>query len=171
MAISNVRLVGLELIRMGPILSSGAMGTALATLSHTVPDSANLIINPAEATQLFTEEAADPDIELITEGLKTIEFASRDMGNDQFIAAFGGTASGTTIWKSSLTAVLNREMSIEVTSKEYNGDKIQFDMPRVSIRGSSTLRFAKLNSGEIAITGTILVPTDGVSSPITRRII
>ena len=171
MATTTLRLVGLASIKVGPIKSTGAMGATLAAISYIVPDSANLVINPAEATQLFTEESDDPDIELITEGLKTIEFASRDMGNDMFIAGFGGTASGTTTWKSSLSSAGNRERSVQLLSKSYGGKQLQFDLPRVSIRGSATLRFAKVNSGEIGIIGTILKPTDGTSAPIKRVIV
>ncbi len=62
---SDIRLVGLESIKIGAIPASGAMGTTLTTIAYTVPDSAHLIVEVPGMTDLFVEESDLPDIQIL----------------------------------------------------------------------------------------------------------
>ena len=169
---TDSRIVGLTSIRIGDAKSYGIPTSgSLSSIQYIVPDSANIVFEPHDSTQLFVEEADDPDIEILTSGLKTIEFATRDIGNDAMIWAFGGTASGTTVWKSSSSAATSKEVAIEMISKTINGKQVKFEVARASLKASATLRYSKVNSGEIGFALTILTPTNGTTVPIKRTFV
>ncbi len=169
---TNKRLVGLTSIRIGDAISDGMPTSAnLQSIQYIVPDSAVINFEPHDSTQLFVEESDDPDIELLTAGLKTIEFATRDISNEVLIWAFGGTSSTTTVWKSSSSAPTTKEVAVEMISKTINSAKVKFEVARASLRASATLRYSKVNSGEIGFALTILTPTNGTTVPIKRTFV
>lgn len=107
---SNVRLVGLDLIRIcNTITAAGTMPTSasLSTIGNVVPDSAHLIITAPTQTEIMIEEEDTPDLVLNNTGVKySLEFALRDMGKETLAIAFGlgGSAGTATIYNFPTTA-------------------------------------------------------------------
>ncbi len=159
---SNIRLIGLESIKIGPSLAS------LVTVQHIVPDSAHIVLNAPSVADLFCEETEYPDIQIITAGKKTIEFATRDMGPTILADAFGGAASGATIWTAPTTAVVISERAFELISKKINEKQLKFEIKRASLYAGGELRFAKTESGQITFTADVLLPATG--SPIVMTV-
>jgi len=159
---SDIRLIGLESIKIGPSL------TTLVTVQHIVPDSAHIVINAPSVADLFCEETEYPDIQLITAGKKTVEFATRDMGPSILEDAFGGAASGATIWTAPTTAVVISERAFELISKKINDKQLKFEIKRASLYAGGELRFAKTESGQITFTADVLLPSTG--SPIVMTV-
>lgn len=163
---SNIRLIGLTSIRIGVVTAEGSMasGASISTVNAIVPDSAHLIIEPPGVTDLFIEETDLPDIQVLGVSKKTIEFATRDIGFDMLIQAFGG-ASANTAWSAPVTAVVIKESCIEALSKVYNGQQIKIEIPRASVHTGGDLRFTKTESGQITFSCDVLMPVSSVAIP------
>ncbi|RXG66025.1 hypothetical protein ES695_05080 [Candidatus Atribacteria bacterium 1244-E10-H5-B2] len=116
---------------------------------------------------LFCEETEYPDIQIITGGKKTIEFATRDMGTSIMIDAFGGSASGASIWNAPTTAIVISERAFELTSKKINEKQLKFQIARASLYAGGELRFAKTESGQITFTADVLLPATGAPIKMT----
>jgi len=163
---SNIRLIGLESIRIGAVGVTGVMGTTLSTISPTVPDSAHLIIEAPASTDLFVEETDLPDISILGTSKKTIEFATRDMGTAVLIEAFGGSAAGT-VWSAAVTAAVIKESCIEAISKVIKGFQLKIQIPRASVKAGGDLRFTKTESGQISFSCDVMIPASSTQiSPI-----
>jgi len=158
---SNIRLIGLESIKIGPSSAS------LVTVEHIVPDSAHIVINAPSITDLLCEETEYPDVQIIAAGKKTIEFATRDMGTSIMIDAFGGSASGASIWNAPTTAIVMSERAFELISKKINLKQLKFEIPRASLYAGGELRFAKTESGQITFTADVLLPATGAPIKMT----
>jgi len=165
---SDIRLVGLESVRIGAIGATGAMSTTLSTILKIVPDSAHLIVEVPGMTDLFVEESDLPDIQILGTSKKTIEFATRDMGGDVLVEAFGGATSATgAVWSAPVTAAVIKERCIEAISKKINGKKLKIEMPRTSVKTGGDLKFAKTESGQITFSCDVLIPSSSTAiSPI-----
>jgi len=159
---SDIRLIGLESIKIGPSL------TTLVTVQHIVPDSAHIVLNAPSVADLFCEETEYPDIQIVTAGKKTVEFATRDMGPTILADAFGGAASGATTWTAPTTAVVISERAFELISKKINDKQLKFEIKRASLYAGGELRFAKTESGQITFTADVLLPATG--SPIVMTV-
>jgi hypothetical protein len=163
---SNVRLVGLDLIRVSNVVgATGWMpGTAsLVTIGNVVPDSAHLIITAPTQTELFIEEEDTPDLVLNNTGMKlSLEFALRDMGRTTLAFGLGGTAGTTTVWNAPTTAYPIRERAVEVTSKTINGKKLKFEIPRAAMNVGGDLKFARTDTGTLTFSFAVMQPNSGV---------
>lgn len=163
---SNVRLVGLDLIRVSDVVgATGWMpGTAsLVTIGNVVPDSAHLVITAPTQAELFVEEEDTPDIILNSSGMKlSLEFAVRDMGRTTLAFGLGGTSSTATIWNAPTTAYTVKERAVEVTSKTINGKKLKFEIPRAAMSVGGDLKFSRTDSGTLAFTFNVMLPNSGV---------
>jgi len=162
---SNIRLIGLETVKIGPSL------TTLVTIQYIVPDSAHLVLNAASVADLFCEDFEYPDVQIITGGKKTIEFATRDMSTTMMVQAFGGSVSGTSIWKSPHTAIAIAERAFELTSKLISAKQLKFEIARASLYAGGELRFAKTESGQITFTADVLLPPTTANAPIKMTIL
>lgn len=165
---AKIRLIGLTSIRTANIKSNVVMNTdSLSTITAIVPDSAHMIIEPPAVSDLFVEEEDLPDIQILGSSKKTIEFATRDMGSDVLVKAFGGATAGA-VWSMATSgAVTIKQKCIEAVSKTYNGKKLKVEIPRVSVRNGGDLRFTKTESGQINWSCDVLIPlplTDGIKT-------
>ena len=142
---SNIRLVGLTSIRIGDVGAGGAMSTTLQTIAYIVPDSAHLIIEAPGMTDLYIEESDVPDIQILGTSKKTIEFATRDMGGNVLVEAFGGATSATgAVWSAAVTAAVIKERCIEAVSKDIN-DKFSSRFSRIAIEpGAASMNVVML---------------------------
>ena len=170
MSLSTYRIVGLESILYGPCNADYSMPAvgSLESIGHTVPETAKMAFATPEAAQFYTEESNDVDVEILGPATKGIEFATYDMGNDTFVLAFGGSESGTTIWKAPTSSVLSMERAVKITTKTYGGYYMEFEIPRLSLRAGGELKFSKAVPGSIAFQGTVLKA--GTNEPMTRTI-
>ena len=163
---SNVRLVGLELIRVSDVVgATGWMpGTAsLVTIGNVVPDSAHLIITAPTQSEVMIEEEDTPDLVLNNTGMKlSLEFALRDMGRTTLAFGLGGTSSTTTVWNAPTTAYPICERAVEVTSKTINGKKLKFEIPRASMSVGGDLKFARSDTGQLNFSFAVMQPNSGV---------
>jgi hypothetical protein len=163
---SNVRLVGLDLIRVSDVLgATGWMpGTAsLVTIGNVVPDSAHLIITAATQTEIFVEEEDTPDLVLNNAGMKvSLEFALRDMGRTTLAFGLGGTAATAGIWNAPTTAYPIKERAVEVTSKTINGKKLKFEIPRAAMSVGGDLKFARTDTGALTFAFAVMQPNSSV---------
>lgn len=167
---SGYRLVGLETIRMGAVGGSGGiMGTTLNTLANVIQGSAFLAFEMPGKIELYNEDSDIADILIPTPGAKFVEFAVRDMDEFYFQLAFGGSTSGTT-WSMAQTSVGMIEKCLQVISKDYGGDKLRFDIPRVCVRGTGDLKFTKTDSGAIKFTCDIMMP-ETLTPPVKMIIV
>ena len=165
---TNYRAVGLESLQVGECRVDFTMPTTLATISHIVPDTAKLVFSTPDSTQFTTEDSDDVDVEISGAASKGVEFATFDMGNDAFILAFGGAASGATIWKAPTDSIVSIERALVVITKPINGYQLKFEIPHVSLRAGGELKFSKTDVGSIAFEGTILKA--GTNPSIKRTI-
>jgi len=156
---SNIRLVGLTSIKIGDITATKVMGTgaSIATVNAIVPDSAHLIIEAPGMTDLFIEESDIPDIQILGTSKKTMEFATRDMGGDILVEAFGGHTAAT-VWSAPVTSLVIQESCIEAISKSINGKYLKIAIPRASVKSGGDLRFSKTESGQITFSCDVLIP-------------
>jgi hypothetical protein len=161
---SDVRLIGIESIRMGTSLGS------LETIQYIVPDSAHLVINAPSVTDLYCDDKEDADIQILTAGKKTVEFATRDMDTSIFEHAFGGsltTATTDGVWESPTGATVVNEKAFELISKTINGKQLKVEIKRASLYAGADLRFTKTESGQITFTADVLLPDTGVPVKIS----
>lgn len=167
---SNVRLVGLDLIRVSNVVgATGWMpGTAsLVTVGNVVPDSAHLIITAPVNNEIMIEESDTPDLVLAGTGIKySMEFALRDMGTKTLLLAFGGAYSGTAgVYRVPVTAYPVRETALEVTSKTINGKKLKFEIPRAAMSVGGDLKFSRNDSGSLTFKFNIMQPNTTTAYP------
>ena len=159
---SNVRLVGLEYLQFANVRSTGVFPVSAAsfsTIGNVVPDSAHLVIEAPESTDLYVEEEDTPDIEIFGNSKKYIEFAVRDMGTNMLVYAFGANGSATaTVYRFPTTTNIYREQAVFAQSKSINGQKLTIAIPRASVKAGGDLKFARTDSGTLAFTCQILLP-------------
>jgi len=168
---SNIRLIGLESIKIGEITATKAMatGASISTIVAIVPDSAHLIFESPGVTDLFVEEEDLPDMQVLGTAKKTLEFATRDMGTKVLIDAFGGHAAAT-VWSMAVTSMVMEERCVEALSKAYNGYKMKIQIPRASFKAGGDLRFTKTESGQISFTCDVMIPASSVQiSPMVIK--
>ena len=166
------RLVCLDCIAMGDVGGDGSMNQdTLVTIPYVVEDSAVFVVEAPGGTDLFCDDSDWPDVSIPAgKRVATLEFATRDVGNAAFIAAMGGTASGTPVWRAdrSESQIIK---SVRAVSKAYNSSAIRIDLARCDIQGSANLKFSKVESGQIGFVCKVLLPTSGTEVPFKRTII
>jgi hypothetical protein len=165
---SDYAVVGIESLLIGAVnTTSYAMPGTFTTIEHIVPDSAKLVFENPEPTQIMTEESDDVFIELANSAKKTFEFATYDIGDKMLLLAFGGSTNST-LWMSPTTATVTIERAIQMTSKTVNGKKHIFKIPHASIRAGGELKFSKTDAGQLTFSGSVLKA--GTASPMTRTL-
>lgn len=160
---TDYRVVGLASIRMGDVpgedTTTYMVGSeSMNTIGKFVPDSAHLIIDPETVNNFFIEESAEIDCQIKTPGIKTIEFATRDMGPVFLAYIFGGSVSGVTVYKAPQTAQVVNEKSFEVITQPINGKKFLIEYPRCSVAVGGDLRFGKSDTGTLTISAVVMQP-------------
>ena len=168
---SDIRLIGLESVKIGDITAGKSMGTgaSISTIYAIVPDSAHLIIEAPGVTDLFVEEEDLADVQILGTSKKTIEFATRDMGTAVLIEAYGGHAA-TTVWSAPVTAQVIQERCVEALSKVINGFQLKIQIPRASLHAGGDLKFTKTESGQISFACDVMIPASSTQiAPIVIR--
>lgn len=157
------RVYGLEYIKIGDPVSGG-MATTLAALGVTYENTAELVQDDDEVTDIFSEENVDPEESFVVAGSKRMNWSIMNYDPDEVVKVLGGTATGTApnkTWNSP-TAAVNIEKSIEFKTKDGRVVKIA----RAKISGKLNWQIRKNGVALIDISAKVLVPTDGTTAPI-----
>jgi hypothetical protein len=162
---SEIRSIGLIHIKLGAIAGDGGMGTSLSILGVTLQDTAELIQEDPEITEIFSEENDDPEESIETAGPKKLKWSIMNFDPDQMVRVLGGTSTGVApnkIWSAPRTKD-PIELSCEVLSKYY----VRTQIPRLKITAKLNMQFRKKGVTLVDIVGTILTPTKAGVAPMT----
>ena len=160
---SEVRSIGLTSIKIGDPEADGGMGTTLAILGVTYQDTAELVRDDPEITEIFSEENDEPEEVLETKGPARVRWSIMSVNPEDVVKVLGGTASGTGPWVyESPTAKDPIEKSVEIITK--TGLKIE--IPRAKINAKENFQFRKKGVLLIDIEARILTPEKADTAPI-----
>ena len=167
---SDYRVLGLASILMGEASPDGCTtymvgAGSMNTLGNFVPDSAHILLDPETVNNFFVEEKSEVDCQIKTPGIKTIEFATRDMGNTMMVILFGGAGSGVTVYKAPVTAQVINEKGFSVVTQPVNGKAFNIQVPRASVSVGGDLRFGKSKTRTLTVSAVILQPYGGTVAP------
>jgi hypothetical protein len=161
---AEIRTLGLASIEIGDPVDGG-VATTFAALGVTYKDTATISEeDPAEAPH-YSEENEDPEEILYRKGKKTIKWSIMDSSPATLAKILGGTTEGTApnnTWDGP-RALFNVEKSVKITPR--SGHIIVF--PRVKLSGKMNYKLARTGIFLVDITGTVLIPTDGETAPVS----
>lgn len=161
------RSIGIASLKIGDIAVDGGMGTTLAALGATYRDSAELIQDDAEVTDIESEESDDPVETLEKLGTRTLRWSIMDYSPDTLVKVLGGTVTGAgteadpKVWNAPTTSP-NIEQSIEIITKK----SIKFEIPRAKIMAKLNARLVKNGVALVDIQAKVLTPTKAATAPI-----
>jgi len=165
---SAYRVIGIESIRSGLVLTQTAVtymigDASLNTLGNFVPDSAHLMLDAETVNNFFVEDKAEIDCQIKTPGLKTIEFATRDMGATMMAELLGGSASNVTCYLAPITAQVVNEKCFTIITKAINGKKFTIQIPRASVSVGGDLRFGRSETGTLTVSAVVMQPYSAIA--------
>jgi hypothetical protein len=152
---------------MGAVAVDGGMGTTLAAIGKTYRDSAELIQDDPEITDIECEEDDDPVETIEKLGGRTLRFSIMDYQPATLVKVLGGavTGAGTAIspyvWNAPTTSP-NIEQSIEIVSKSG----VKFEIPGAKIMAKINVRLVKNGVALVDIQAKVLTPTKADTAPI-----
>ena len=161
------RSIGIKTLKMGAIAVDGGMGTSLALIAKTYRDSAELIQEDPEITDIECEEDDDPVESLEKLGVRTLKFSIMDYDPATLVKVLGGTVTGagTTgdpyVWNAPTTPP-NIEQSIEIESKTG----VKFEIVRGKVMAKLNARLVKNGVALVDVTAKILTPTKAETAPL-----
>ena len=161
---AEIRSIGLSYIKIGDIAEDGGMGQSLSALGVTYQDTAELVQDEPEVTNIFSEENDEPEEVIETQGVKKLKWSIMNYDPDQLVRVLGGTATGNSpnkVWNSPVSKE-PIEQSIEILTK-YNY-KIQ--IARAKITAKLNFQFRKKGVALVDIEATILTPTKSNLAPV-----
>jgi hypothetical protein len=158
---SEIRSIGLTHIKLGDIAGDGGMGTSLSILGVTYQDTAELVRDDPEVTEIFSEENDEPEEVVEVKGAAKLRWSIMDVTPATAVRILGGEVSGST-YESPL-AKDPIEKSIEILTK--TGLKIQ--IPRAKIYAKENFQFRKKGGLLIDIEARILTPSKADTPPIS----
>lgn len=161
---AEIRPYGLEYIKVGPIESDGSMSTNLAALGVTYENTAELIQDDPEITEVKSEENIEPEEIFEVEGTKRINWSIMNYDPDQLVTILGGTASGTAPNKTWASPVSKDPIELSIEFKTKSGHIVQ--IPRAKITAKLNWQMRKNGVALVDISGRIMTPTNG-SAPVS----
>lgn len=165
------KVIGLESVAIGTINSDGSMANTVTIIDHIIEGSAVIEIDEPTTSNFFVEDASEPDVSIDKPGAKRIKFSVSDIDNTDLILAFGGTASGASVWKSPTTKYASVEKSIAAKSEIYGTKQMLFEMARCKLKAGGVLPLSGDGPpGRIDFIANVLMPACSSSVPIKRTI-
>ena len=140
---SEIRSIGLTSIKMGDIAVDGGMGASLSALGVTYQDTAELIRDDAEITEIYSEENDEPEEVVEVKGPARLKWSILNVNPSDVVRVLGGSVSGNTY--SSPLAKDPIEKSIEIITK--TGLKIS--IPRAKIYAKENFQFRKIGRAHV----------------------
>jgi len=161
---AEIRSIGLASIKLGAIAVDGGMSTALAALGVTYQDTAEMVREDPEITEIYSEENDDPEEVLETRGPAIVRWSIMNVDPDEVVRVLGGEVTGTTdkVYHSPVSKD-PIELSLEIITK--SGLKIE--IPRAKINAKENFQFRKKGVLLIDIEARVLTPTKIDTAPIS----
>lgn len=157
---AEIRSIGLEYIKIGTPETDGSMSTNLAALGVTYQDTAELVRDDPEVTEIFSEENDEPEEVLESKGPARLRWSIMSVNPSDVVEILGGTANGN-VYEAPL-AKGAIEKSIEIKTK--TGLVIQ--IPRTKIYAKENFQFRKKGVLLIDVEARILTPEMAGLAPI-----
>ena len=161
---AEIRAYGLEYIKVGDIGAGGAMGTSLSILGVTYENTAELIQDDPDITEIKSEENIEPEEIFEVEGTKRINWSIMNYDPDEIVKVLGGTSTGTEPNKTWSSPITKEPIELSIEFKTKTGHIVQIARAKITAKLNWTIR--KNGVALIEIQGRIMTPTDGTSSPI-----
>lgn len=158
---AEIRSIGLSSIKLGDIAVDGGMGTSLSILGVTYQDTAELVRDDPEITEIFSEENDEPEEVLETKGPARVRWSIMNVTPADAARVLGGEVVGG-IYKSPM-AKEAIEQSVEIVTK--TGLKIE--IPRAKIYAKENFQFRKKGVLLIDVEARILTPSKENTPPIS----
>lgn len=161
------RSIGVASIKIGGIAVDGGMGTTLAVVGKTYRDSAELVQDDPELTDIECEEDDDPVETIEKIGARTLRWSIMDYEPDTLVKVLGGTVTGAgteidpKIWNAP-TVSPSLEQSVEIISKTG----VKFTIPRAKIMAKLNARLVKNGVALVDIQAKVLTPTKAATAPL-----
>ena len=161
---SEIRSIGLTSIKIGDVGEDGGMGTELAALGVTYQDTAELVRDDPDITEIYSEENDEPEEVLETKGPARVRWSILNVKPSDVVKVLGGNVdeSGETDVYESPLAKDPIEKSIEIVTK--TGLKIE--IRRSKIYAKENFQFRKKGVLLIDIEARILTPEKAETPPI-----
>jgi hypothetical protein len=164
---AETRSIGLTYIKVGEIAQDGGMGTSLSALGVTYQDTAELVQDDPEITNIYSEENDEPEEVIETQGPKKLKWSIMNYDPDQLIRVLGGTSTGNSpnkVWSAPISKT-PIELSIEILTKKG----VLLQIPRAKITAKINFQFRKKGVALVDIEATILTPTKTNTAPLTSQ--
>ena len=161
------RSIGITTLKIGEVAGDGGMGSTLAVVGATYRDSAELVQDDPEITDIESEESDDPVESIEKLGVRTLRWSIMDYTPATLVKVLGGsvTGAGTAgdpyVWNAPSTSP-DIEQSIEIISKKT----IKFEIPRAKITAKLNAKLVKNGVALVDITAKVLTPTKAATPPI-----
>lgn len=161
---AEIRSIGLTSLKLGAIAGDGGMGTSLTALGVTYQDTAELIREDPDITEIYSEENDEPEEVLETKGPIRLRWSILNVDPDEVVRVLGGEVTGTSpkVYNSPVSKD-PIELSVEIETR--TGLKIQ--IPRAKINAKENFQFRKKGVLLIDIEARVLTPTKANTPPIT----
>jgi hypothetical protein len=162
---AETRSIGLTHIKVGAIANDGGMGQTLSILGVTYQDTAELVQDDPEITNIFSEENDEPEEVIEIAGAKKLKWSIMNYDPDQLKRVLGGTSTGNSPNKT-WSAPISKdpiEMSIDILTKR----NVSILIPRAKITAKLNFQFRKKGVALVDIEATILTPTKTNTDPMT----
>lgn len=161
---AEIRSIGLESLKLGAIAGDGGMGTTLTALGVTYQDTAELVREDPDITEIYSEENDEPEEVLETKGPLMLRFSIMNVAPEEAVRVLGGEVTGTSP-KVYNGAVSKDPIELSIEIKTKTGLKIE--IPRAKITAKENFQFRKKGVLLIDIEARILTPTKTGTPPIT----
>jgi hypothetical protein len=157
---AEIRSIGLVSIKIGDIENDGGMGQTLAALGVTYQDTAELVQDTPEITNIFSEENDDPEEVIESKSPTRVKWSIMNFDPDELAKVLGGT-SGANGWEAPV-AKDPIEQSIEILTKT----DVLIQIPRAKITAKLNMQFRKKGVTLVDIEAVVLVPTKANTPPM-----
>jgi hypothetical protein len=156
---SEIRSYGLDYIKVGAIEGDGSMSTALAALGVTYENTAELVQDDPEITEIKSEENVEPEEVFEVEGTKRINWSIMNYDPDELVKIMGGSATGVAPNKTWNSPITKTPIELSVEFKTKTGHIVQITRAKITAKLNWQMR--KNGMALVDINARILTPADG----------
>lgn len=162
---AEIRSYGLEYIKVGAIEADGGLSTALAALGVTFENTAELVQDDAEITEIKSEENIEPEEIFEVEGTKRVNWSVMNYDADKLVIVLGGTATGVAPNKTWESPVSKDPIELSVEFKTKTGHIVQ--IPRAKITAKLNWQIRKNGMALVEISARVMTPAKADTPPIS----
>lgn len=148
-------------IEFGDIAGDGDMGQNLSALGVTYQDTAELVRDDPEITEIYSEENDEPEEVVEVKGPARLRFSILNIDPTTAVRILGGEVA----LDGSYEAPVAKE-PVEQSCRIITKTGLQIDIPRVKLYAKENFQFRKKGVLLIDIEGRILTPTKSGIPPI-----